>query len=354
MIKIIKRYSVVSALILLCFFSAFLALCNGLLTMSKASERARVQKEYAYRSETAVYILSPGGLSFGDLERLVSGVKSCNIFLDDMRIFFNEIDGAFKPNLLLKQNEPLSLPPSVSGRREISSIPENGIVASTAIGSLDTLNVLGAAFDVVEKIDSEKYPFVRSSFTMNAADFFKAFPDGLGGGTNISLIIDSNKADTEKVFSEIKTAAAELFPGANVIGSKRESKDGVFRADVTMENMISVGLFLFALINTVTISYYWVTVRRREIAIRKAFGASNFRVIAKMTSELLALIGMSAVFALITQFVIWIIRGGEINLIECAVLAAGFLIGIMLAVVISMIVPVRLILQIQPSEGVKL
>lgn len=352
MLKIIKRYSVVSTLIMLCFFSAFFALCNGLLTMSKVSENARVQKEYAYRSETAVYILSPGGLSFGDLERLVSGVKSCNIFLDDMRIFFNEIDGAFKPNLLLKQNEPLSLPPSVSGKREIRSIPENGIVAFTGIGELDTLNVLGTAFDIVEKIDSEKYPFVRG-LTMNAADFFKAFPDGLGDGTYISLIIDSNKADTETAFSEIK-AAAELFPNTNVIGSKRESKNGVFRVDVTMENVLSVGLIFFALINTVTISYYWVTVRRREIAIRKAFGASNFSVIAKMTSELLSLIGTSAVLAFVTQLIIWSINKSKINLTDSIILAAGFLIGITFAVVISMIIPVRLILQIRPSEGVKL
>lgn len=355
MIKIFKRCPVVSVMILLCFFSAFVALCSGLISVSRASESARVKKEYAYRSETAVYIRSPDGLSAEDLARLVNGIKSGNIYLDDMVIYFNEIDGAFRPNLLLKQNEPLSLPPSVSGRREISSVPENGIVASTAIGSLDALSVLGATFDITEKIDSEKYPFVRNSFTMNASDFFKAFPNALGEGTNITLIIDSNKADTGTVFSEIKTIAAELFPSANVFGSKRESKDNAFRADATMENLISAGLFLFALINTVTISYYWVTVRRREIAIRKAFGASNFRVIGQMTAELLSLIGTSAVLALTTQFVIWgMSDGSEIKPADSIILAAGMLLGITIAIVISMIVPVRLILQIQPSEGVKL
>lgn len=354
MLKIIKRYSIVSALIMLCFFSAFLALCNGLLTTAKASEAVRTEREYAYTSETTVYIRSTNGMTYEDLAALVSSIKNGNIYLDDMRIFFTEVSGTFRPELLLKQNEALSLPPTVSGTKEINFIPENGIIAPSGVGSIEALTAKDQRLDIIEKNDTEKYGFLVSRFVMNASDFFRIFPDALEGGTYITLIISSNKTDTSEIFSELKQNAAELFPKAAVTGYKKESKASAFRNADSTENMISAGLFLFALINTVIISYYWVTVRRREIAIRKAFGASNFRVIAKMTAELLALIGASAVLAMITQFMIWNFKGDEINLIEYAVLAAGFLFGIMLAVIVSMIVPVRLILQIRPSEGVKL
>ncbi|MCM1167105.1 MAG: ABC transporter permease [Lachnospiraceae bacterium] len=349
--KLFKRYSVVSVMILLCFFSAFSALCSGLLAVSEANENARIQKEYAYSSETAVYIRSPKSLSFDDLSRLVSSVKSGNIYLDDMMIWFNEIDGAFIPNLLLKQNEPLSLPPAVRGKTEINFIPENGIICSTKIGDFDTLSVLGKTFSIAEKIDAEKYPFVNT-FTLNAKDYFAAFPDALGDGKSIALTVNSNKIDTSEIYSEIKNNAAKILPNAEIYGTKRESKDTVLQSSESVTNVIAAGLFLFALINTVTISYYWVNVRRREIAIRKAFGASDFRVMGKMTAELLTLIGTAAVPALITQFAI---RGnsGKINFSDLAILAAGMLIGITLATVISMIVPMRVILGIKPSEGVR-
>lgn len=353
MLKIIKRYSIVSTLIMLCFFSAFLALCNGLLTTAKASEAVRTEQQYAYQSETTVYIRS-AGMTYEDLTVLVSSIKNGNIYLDDMRIFFNEVSGTFRPELLLKQNEALSLPPTVSGTKEINFIPENGIIAPSRVGSIEALTAKDHRLDITEMIDSEKYGFLGSRFVLNASDFFGIFPDGLEDGKYITLIISSNKTDTSEIFSELKQNAAEFFPNITLTGYKKEVKTNAFYGAVSTENMISAGLFLFALINTVIISYYWVTVRRREIAIRKAFGASNFRVIAKMTAELLALIGASAVLAMVTQFAIWNIKGDEINLIEYAVLAAGFLFGIMLAVIISMIVPVRLILQIRPSEGVKL
>ena len=81
----------------------------------------------------------------------------------------------------------------------------------------------------------------------------------------------------------------------------------------------------------------------------KHFGASNFRVMSLITLELFELIGVAAL-----QAAIWRFQGGEINFYDAAILAAGLLLAITLAIFIAMIVPVRLILRIQPSEGVKL
>ncbi|MBD5129327.1 MAG: hypothetical protein HDT43_05335 [Ruminococcaceae bacterium] len=349
MLKIFKRYTGVCAMILLCFFSAFLALCSGLLSTSKANDIIRTKNRYAYADELRVFIRVPKGISARELLRLADCAESCNIYLENMMIYFTEFDGAYRPSIVMKQNEPLSLPVS----RSIAHIPENGIIAPSRI-EFEEITIHGNSFRVIEKIDCEKYPFLVSSFTLNAADYFKAFPEALDGQKEVVLSISSNRSDAGSAYSQIQEKLTELIPSADISCSKTETKTDVFQGAVSMENIISAGLFLFALINTVIISYYWVAVRRREIAVRKAFGAGNFRVIGLVTAELLKIIGISAFLAALTQTAIWQFFGDGINIADAAVLAVGLLLSITVAVMIAMIVPVRFILHIQPSEGVKL
>lgn len=78
----------------------------------------------------------------------------------------------------------------------------------------------------------------------------------------------------------------------------------------------------------------------------------NFR--NSVTVELLKLIGAAALLAAVTQIVIWKIRGDEISFADSGILAVCLLLAITIATIAAMIVPVRYILHIQPSEGVKL
>lgn len=354
MIKIFKRYAGVSTMILLCFFSAFLALCNGLMSTAKASDLIKTENRYAYLEELKMSIRAAESITAEEILRIAEGAEKCNIYLDTamdsaMVVYFDEISGIYSPDVVLKQNEPLSLPPP----GDVSVISDNGIVTSTLISG-DYLTVHGNKIRIIEKTDHEKYPFTANSFTLNGADYFAAFPDALNDKNEIALRILSNRSDVAEAYSHIKDRVTEVLPGAVVYGNKINSQADVFQAAVTMENMISIGLFLFALINTVIISYYWVIVRRREIAIRKAFGASNFRVIKLMTGELLKLIGAAALFALAVQAVVWMICDDEFSLADSGISVVGLLIAVTAAVIVTMIVPVRFILNIQPSEGVKL
>ncbi len=354
MIKIIKRYSVVSALILLCFFSAFFALCNGLLLTARTNDLIKTENQYAYIEELKVSIRAAKNITAEEILQIANSAENCNVYLDtamnsSMAVYFDEITGVYSPDVVLKQNEPLSLPTS----RNITVIPNNGVVVSSKI-SADELTIHGNKFRIIEKMDREKYPFITNSFTLNGADYFAAFPNAIDEQKEITLLILSNRSDVTGTYSRIKDKTAEVLPDAIVLGNKTDSKADVFQGAVTMENIISAGLFLFALINTVIISYYWITVRRREIAIRKAFGASNLCVMGLVTTELLKLIGASALLAAITQAVVWKIRGDEISFADSGILALGLLLAITAAIIAAMIVPVRYILNIQPSEGVKL
>ena len=349
MIKTFKRYSVVSLMILLCFFSAFTALCSGLISTVQTSKLIKEENRYAYAGELRAYIRMPQSVSFDTLSKLVRSINSCNIYLERMMIYFEETDGLFQPEILLKQNEALSLPTSKS----IVQIPENGIVVSSIIGDADKLTIHSKTFRVIEKIDNEKYPFVGYSFTLNAADYFRAYPDALNEQNEITLRISSNKSDVYSAYSEIQMNVRKLLPDAQIFSSNLSSTNDIFQSVISTENVVSAGLFLFALINTIIISYYWVTVRRREIAIRKAFGATDLRIIRLMTAELLKLVGASAILALIAQIILGYFKDNGVNIGDFFILIGVFSAAVTLAIFIAMIVPMRYILRIQPSEGVK-
>ena len=354
MLKMFERYTSVSVMILLCFFSAFLAVCNGLLSTAKTSDIIRTENQYAYLNELKLSIRSSESISPNKLMEIADCAEHCNIYLDtqfnySLLVYFNEIDNAYSPRVILKQNEPLSLPTSKS----ITHIPKNGIIVSSNI-NFDELTIHGNKFQVIEKMDCEKYPFIIDLFAMNGSDYFNVLPNVLDGQEEITVCVFSNKYDVSEIGSRIKEKIVEEFPDAVVNARNSDSKTSIFQSSFISENIISVGSFMFALINTIIISYYWVVVRRREIAVRKAFGASNFRIMSLITSELFKPIGIAALLAALTQIVIWRIQGSEINLYDLAILTAGLLFAMAFAIFIAMIIPVRIILRIQPSEGVKL
>ena len=77
-------------------------------------------------------------------------------------------------------------------------------------------------------------------------------------------------------------------------------------------------------------------------------------IIKFMMSEFAQIIGLSAIVAVIVQCFIWKIQNNSIELTDSVFLMAGLLLSIAVASFVVMIVPVRVILNIQPSEGVKL
>lgn len=351
MLKILKRYSIVGTLIVLCFFSAFIALCNGLLSTIQASTLIFKENDYAYSNEVQVTIRTSEKITPDILFKLMDNVDVCNIYIKNMEIYFEQIDSVYKPDILLKQNEVLSIPTN----KPISVIPTGSIIAPSAnIDSKEQLSIHGKVFSIYDKMNTNEFPFITGLFILNAKDYFDAFPEALNNTNEISLRIASNKDDVYSAYSQIKTNTQMLLPDSKIYNSDITYTNSIFQSVISQENLISIGLFLFALINTIIISYYWVIVRRHEIAIRKAFGASNFSIIKLITIELLQLIGFSAALALACQILIWKIQGNNISMQISIIMVVVLLLSITIAIIISMIVPVYHILQIQPSEGVKL
>ncbi|MDY4095728.1 MAG: FtsX-like permease family protein [Lachnospiraceae bacterium] len=350
MLKILKRYSIVGVLIVLCFFSAFIALCNGLLSTIQASNLIQKENQYAYSNEVQATIRITGEITLDMLVQLMNNVNTCNIYVENMEIYFEQIDSIYRPDILLQQNEILSLPTS----KTVSAIPAGYIIAASSnVVGKEELSIHGKTFSIYDQMNTDEFPFITGLFVLNAKDYFEAFSEVLRDMKEITLRIASSKDDVHSAYSQIQTNTQALLPEAKIYNSNLVSTGSIYQGMLSQENVISIGLFLFALINTIIISYYWVVVRRQEIAIRKAFGANDFSVISLMTGELLKLIGLSAFFALAVQGLVWAVQGNSMDIQDSIVVITVLLLSITVAVIIAMIVPVHYILQIQPSEGVK-
>ncbi len=352
MIKLLKRYKVVGLLIVLCFLSAFISLCNGLLSIMQINDLVKEQNEYNYAYEVQVDIELAKEVTPETLLKLVDGVDDCNVYLEGMTVYFNEIEGLFMPSILISQNETLSLPT----KSNITNLPENNVIASTNIVSdLKTLNVHDTTFYIYDTIDSEKFPFIGSSFVMNFNDYYKVFPDGLSGNKEFSLTLSSNKNDVYNSYNIIEQNLNSYVPNSIINYYVMDNSENLLNNVSSLQSLMPMALFIFALINTIIIAYYWVIVRRREIAIRKSYGASNFSITCLLAKDLFKLISLSAITAIIVQLFIWLMQGNSIVSIQNIIyIMISILLSISVAVLIAMVIPVRIILKIQPSEGVKL
>ncbi len=112
---------------------------------------------------------------------------------------------------------------------------------------------------------------------------------------------------------------------------------------------------LVAIINVIHISYYWFFKRKKEIGIRKAYGATNFRIFLMFYSEMTFLILISSVLALLLHFLISLFVK-EIFGYSIAISIINFIFGFLVSLIcgfITSFIPMKTSLNIEPSLLIK-
>ena len=75
----------------------------------------------------------------------------------------------------------------------------------------------------------------------------------------------------------------------------------------TMQNTgisLALSIYLFSIVNCLVVTNYWIITKRRDMAIRKAFGWSNYNLICAVVSEMaeILLVSLCIGFLLIEVF----------------------------------------------------
>ena len=85
---VLKRYLTVSILIIVCFLSSFFSLFNGFFSIIQAENNMKKEIRYGYRNEVRMYIDSMVDMNIADLLVMAEEIDECNIYIDNLRIYF--------------------------------------------------------------------------------------------------------------------------------------------------------------------------------------------------------------------------------------------------------------------------
>ena len=125
---------------------------------------------------------------------------------------------------------------------------------------------------------------------------------------------------------------------------------------LTMQNTglsLAFSVYLFSIANCLVVTNYWVITKRRNIAIFKAFGWSNFQLICSIIQEMskILLIGLFIGISLSTIFSF--ITAGIISITVTPFVLLGTVILLTFTLAVSVILPICYILNIAPAEVIE-
>lgn len=345
----IKRYKVVSIFIIICFLSAFIALYNGVTASNEIIRQINEQNKYQYVYKEEIMInFKNYTVKYEDLNNMVSNINESNISINDLSLFLDQTSVTHYPEIILKQNEDLLIP----SKSNINNLPEDYIIIASNITKLNEVSSNGKKLKIYEVLDADKYLFLKGKMIIGAETYFKLSENTTIEGI-LNITFTSNKQSVYTSVKELETYIKNNYPNAEIYTLESTSNENIFTNSISGQSIISGGLFVFALLNTMIISYYLIYIRKKEIAIRKAFGFTNYRIIKMLMKDIGMLVIVSAGIAIILQLFIDLIVIKQFDFYNYITLLIPMLICIVLSILVAVIVPIRLVLKIDPAEGVK-
>ena len=111
-------------------------------------------------------------------------------------------------------------------------------------------------------------------------------------------------------------------------------------------------VYIFCLVNSVLVSYFWIEARKREIAIRKAFGFGNFKLIGMLFADVIKLMVFSLVIFLAVYAAGYRWLAGSMRIYINLPTFMRLLGAIFLTTIITVIYPVFSVIRMMPSKSV--
>jgi ABC-type antimicrobial peptide transport system permease subunit len=346
---VLKRYKVVSLLIIICFLSAFFSLYNGFSAIIEAKNNCKAEVKFGYTYKVSVFVYSDQKINLIDLIELSKYIDQSNVYIEDLRFYYDESGYVYKPDIILCQNEKLPYPL----KNNVKRLAKGEIIVPNNINFKDTaINIHDQKINIRDEIDTNKCVTYTDTFVLNASTFFDLF----GEENEISpleLRICSNKDNIYATYNQLKKIMQEQYPDSYISYDDVENNESVLSGFENEKTILGILLYLFAIINVTIVSYYWINVRKREIAIRKAFGHTNIQIILMLIKEFFLIIGVAAIIAILVQILVQISRGTMQFGLDSIGMILMYLGMIFIASIISSLLPINYILKIHPAEGVK-
>lgn len=113
---------------------------------------------------------------------------------------------------------------------------------------------------------------------------------------------------------------------------------------------LSISIYIFSIANCLVVTNYWIITQRRDMAIRKAFGWTNARLIGSVITEMGGLILFSLCISTVFLSLLRIWKKYLFSVQITPFFVFGTIALLLLTLLISAIIPFKRILKIHPAE----
>jgi putative ABC transport system permease protein len=121
----------------------------------------------------------------------------------------------------------------------------------------------------------------------------------------LSFVVKNNKNPKDEIDNFSKELLNKWKASINIENDDRlkQERGFIVRAfELTLKDMLK--MFLISIFNIVNISYFWIHTRRKEIGLRKIWGASNISIYKLILKEILFICMMASVLVFPFLFII--------------------------------------------------
>ena len=122
---------------------------------------------------------------------------------------------------------------------------------------------------------------------------------------------------------------------------------------LTMQNTglsLALAIYLFSIVNCLVITNYWIITRRRDFAIRKAFGWSSCHLIGLVAAEMAEILAVSLCISIVFLNLLGQWNPTVFHVQLTPIFAVGTLALLLLTLALSITAPIIRILKIRPVE----
>jgi hypothetical protein len=318
---IYRHYS--TYLLLLGIMVSFVAFLNGTNIYQQINIALQEVNEYQYKYSYYIGIsdIKDIGTITNELSRLTGNVvvTDCVVYLDDN--FYHDCE------IILKQNENLPYPVEIINENGEVIIGEELEKLCFEENGISYISINNSAASVKGIVSSEKSDLLNYKLiiTENADNVDKYFSDSL----SLAVEYGSNTHDTTE---EVGTFCTSNFKTATIYYEKEDEKYievGSQNADEKFYLIIAI----FAMVNCVVISEFWILRRKQEIIIRKLWGFSNIKIFKMLYGQMMVITVAAILLVLLGQLVTALVQQsyGDISLYRLVisilfVVAASFII----------------------------
>ncbi|MCH1642510.1 ABC transporter permease [Paenibacillus timonensis] len=256
-------------------------------------------------------------------------------------------------------NNKLWSPPILNGTMMESESNEI-IVGKIVSNHVGTINVLGSEYNVVGIAGRG----LSDAYHLKAYIHLNSLPDPIKSNIerskSLKLLVRSNQNPKYEISSFI-SKISELD---NEVKANMKDETSVYKQAKDARGMVKevlsypYQLITIALINCIIVSYLWIYLKRKDIALRKALGASNLNLFVHIITQLLLCAFLATLGSIFIQLLLTKSSAGIFQHTSYLISASSyvFILASLVTVIIALItsiVPVLHILKIEPAKALK-